>query len=205
MNRPVLCALCLLIAPSLAHAQGGDRYGPSAAPDAAPAAALDAPIAKAGKPSPPPYRGAYLAWANKPQGERTDLAIAPAAAPTAEPIPTPASAPYAPPIASLYDNSRPATVGAPSRQPAPPSAARPAVAPTPTPAAPVAVAAAATQPAAPTVRARFYSLHRAYGDRPDAIAVPTERSTVLIGPSDNRNAASDEDESSTKTSPDAPF
>jgi hypothetical protein len=33
------------------------------------------------------------------------------------------------------------------------------------------------------VHARFYSLHREYGDTPDAITMPVNRPPVLIGPS----------------------
>jgi hypothetical protein len=43
------------------------------------------------------------------------------------------------------------------------------------------------QPSAP-VRARFYSLHRDYGDTPDPVTLPVARPPVLIGPGDTATA-----------------
>jgi hypothetical protein len=86
-------------------------------------------------------------------------------------------------------------------RPASPKATMPIAAPpAPVPEEPPVVMAAAAAPAiaGTTVRARFYSLHRAYGDQPDAVRIPTERPPVLIGPSDTSSPAAD-DASETKS------
>jgi hypothetical protein len=82
-----------------------------------------------------------------------------------------------PPVAAQTTPHAPTQVA--SNQPAPtqPAARTPAVQ---TPAATTQVATAET-PSAP-VRARFYSLHRDYGDAPDPVALPPARPMVLIGP-----------------------
>lgn len=46
------------------------------------------------------------------------------------------------------------------------------------------------------VKARFYSLHRAYGDQPDAIPMPVDRPPVLVGPGDSAPAAQASDQDS---------
>ncbi len=59
-------------------------------------------------------------------------------------------------------------------------------APTSTPAAAPTQVAMATPPPPPAapVKARFYSLHRDYGDAPDPVTLPTARPPVLVGPAD---------------------
>jgi hypothetical protein len=43
------------------------------------------------------------------------------------------------------------------------------------------------------VKPRFYSLHREYGDAPDAIPLPADRPPVLIGPASSPAADPAED------------
>ena len=50
------------------------------------------------------------------------------------------------------------------------------------------MAALAPQPPAAPVKARFYSLHRDYGDAPDPIALPQSRPMVLVGPGETATA-----------------
>lgn len=132
------------------------------------------------------YQGPYLNWSGK--------VAAPAAPQPSEPAPEPQTAP--PPSAPAEYRSAPAVFN-PSPSPRPSSYSQESAAPAPaasSQAAP-APAALAQNPSPPPyssapVRVRFYSLHRAYGLRPDPIAMPKRRPYVLIGPPDNP-AASD--------------
>ena len=188
-------ALVLVVLPSLGFAATvEDRYGPPPAPRPAPAVGQ----ALASGPQPETYRGRFLTWPGRDPA--TPRIAVPAPISTASAAPRPAYRPPSPDAgppagalpASLYE-PRPRAEGpkpftAPPRlataAPAPP----PASAPPPAPAArPVQVAAA--QPLPPVthstpVRARFYSLHREYGDTPDPVSLPPARPMVLIGPSE---------------------
>jgi len=188
--RLALTLICLAV-PAAALA-AGDRYGPGEEQGSGPAMAEPAA-------SPAPYAGRVLQWPGK-TGRFARLV-----APAPPPAPPPVAAIPMPivPLASLY------------RPPQPPAAARAWVAPPPpvlAPPAPVALAAPAPRlppeppappqarvamaqpPAAGVVRSHFYSLHREYGDAPDAIVVPIDRPPVLIGPADGAPQIGDDGE-----------
>jgi hypothetical protein len=162
-----------------------DAPAPASAPAPAPAAA-------------PPDDGAatYVA----PRRAAPVVEAAPERAPPpAEPQPAPAA--YRPPPAP--EAAPPPTVAesAPAPYIAPPAPAKPArrtrlaaaaaahpvTAPAAAPdtaAAPTQSAEASVPAASPRTHVRFYSLHRAYGMTPDPIAMPTQRTMVLVGPPD---------------------
>ena len=182
---PFACLLLTVAAPALAE----DRYGP---PSAAPAAPITyAPVA-------------HLRWAGKvepaaPQAQSAEEPVRPLAdgllrrtsAYAAAPAPAPAARPAAP----TAEAATPPAENAPWRRlTAASSAPRPTAAPmameeaapqarpttpvvapsTPTPPAP---GAAAT----PGEQARYYSLHREYGETPDAIPAPDKSQVFLAG------------------------
>ncbi|HEY5105833.1 MAG TPA: hypothetical protein VII73_03560 [Caulobacteraceae bacterium] len=187
--------LALVAMPVLASA-AEDRYG---AGPATPALSSDpdgaAPV------SPAPYRGRFLQWAGKttPAPQPTPVA---APLPPVQPVASLPAAPppqifYAPPVppAPRPASAPMAAIMAPAPM-APLPAAPPAAAPLPpAPAAKLALAAAPPPSQAGWVHSRFYSLHREYGDTPDAVALPVNRPPVLIGPGDGGAASVGDDPS----------
>ncbi|MFI4975107.1 MAG: hypothetical protein ACHP84_11260 [Caulobacterales bacterium] len=160
----ILFAVAVLAVPASAFSAttaGEDRYGPAVS-HTPPAANLATP-----------YTGPFLTWASKAAAPTP--AVAPAPEPAAAPAPSAPTSLYAAPASPA---PTPQTI-APA--PAAPPAAAPAqaiMAPAPAGETPQAVAA----PASPPAHARFYSLHREYGDTPDRIALPASRPMVLVGP-----------------------
>ncbi|HEY3695840.1 hypothetical protein [Phenylobacterium sp.] len=177
--RPLLAAFLALASASSASAQVvQDRYGP---PRPAPRPLVMASLgATPGASVAPPYRGPMLGWSGKP---------APAATPRHEGPPQAALEPHrAPPRAAPQPQPAPRMIG-------PQAAAPPAVVPAQQVArAPVAAPAQIASSASRTAGAspRFYSLHREYGMRPDAIPEQSAQPRyVLIGPADAPEAADD--------------
>ncbi len=202
-----LFALPAVGLPTAAQAsdRGEDRYGPPAPHRSAaisyPTPASAAKDEAAAREEAASYRGPYLRWSGK-GGARQPVQTAAAVTPRPAPAPQPRfeagyAAPAAAPVLaqplpqSLY--ARPASVPtpAPSRpQPLVQAAAQPAppaMPPRRTQVAPTQVAMATQPPAAP-VKARFYSLHRDYGDAPDPVTLPAARPSVLVGPADTATA-----------------
>ncbi|HEY5072480.1 MAG TPA: hypothetical protein VII63_10665 [Caulobacteraceae bacterium] len=215
MRLHLALSLALLAVPAaaLAAPMTQDRYGPPAAPDSA---APGQVVSDATPPSAPTYRGRLLNWTNKAAIERTDRSSLDAPRverAAAVEMAAPASPSVAAAPASIYDSAPSVTV-VPARRMRAPAAPLIAVEPTP-PAAtvatpppapanpvvseatplPITMAAASTTSTAP-VRPRFYSLHRAYGDRPDAVAIPIDRPPVLIGPADPEPSSAGDDSAS---------
>lgn len=187
---PIACLLLTLSAPAMAE----DRYGPQnpVAVNAAPAAAMpgarltwhgkvepSAPAAdlNAGAPMRPLADGAL-----RRTGAYGQPALSMAAPATAAPLPAPAQ---------QAANAAPPAENAPWKRlmgPAPAPAATNALADAPAPAAiapaspPAPQPYAAARPApAPGDQARYYSLHREYGETPDAIPAPQKTQVFLAG------------------------
>jgi hypothetical protein len=128
------------------------------------------------------YQGPMLNWAGKAPSRvappaappRSEMSYAPSprymapASPPSVAEPPPESAPPPPRMVRANPEPPPPAMAAPAPQPAPAPVAAPA---------PAVAESGHTGP-------RFYSLHRAYGITPDPIPIPTERSTVLVGPPD---------------------
>jgi len=131
--------------------------------------------------------------ATAPAPVRSAAAAPPAHAPavalaTAAPSkPVPAAPVPAKPAPQARAPIQTASAGKPA---APPQAVTSAQATPATPAAQTQVAMVAPPPAPPAapVKARFYSLHRDYGDTPDPVALPAARPPVLIGPDQTATA-----------------
>jgi hypothetical protein len=153
----------------------------------------------------------------KPAVSKADVAaplppVATAAPATPAPVKTPAvvvanasPAPSKPATAS--HRAKPVVVAVAPKDTAKAADVRATASQTPAPASPP-VALAQAWPSASAqgpVKARFYSLHRAYGDQPDAIPMPVDRPPVLVGPGDSAPAAEASDQESEgkadKTSP----
>ena len=182
---PFACLLLTLAAPAMAE----DRYGPSSA-------ALAAPITYA------PV--AHLRWAGKvepaaPQAQSAEERVRPLAdgllrrtsAYAAALAPTPATRPASP----AADAATPPAENAPWRRltgasSAPRPTAAPAAmeeaAPQARPTTPVVATSMPAPPApraaaTPGEQARYYSLHRDYGETPDAIPAPDKGQVFLAG------------------------
>ncbi|HZK99096.1 MAG TPA: hypothetical protein VFC47_04275 [Caulobacteraceae bacterium] len=193
-----------------------DRYGPEPA-------GQSADMAQSGSGATAPYHGAFLSWAGKAPARTLDEPP-----PYARPVAPVAYAPPAAEMASRYERPEAPAADAyvpiarayPSPQaPASPPARRSRPSPPPEPASPppppersetaraapsspmvVATGPAAGGPAAP-VRARYYSLHREYGDTPDRISMPQSRPPVLIGPGEGSGSNSIGDDASPSKAP----
>lgn len=185
-------------APAVASAVPQRQRSMEPVPLAAPAD-LPPPATYAGVPKNEPWRRFDV-----PKAERDRAAASAETASVTPPRPTVAVANAAIPPAA-----------APAAKPAPPkaemalAAAKPAMKPAAAPAlAPTQVAVAAPPPIPQTpsapVKVRFYSLHREYGDTPDAITLPASRPPVLIGPSQAASAPVDGGDSSAGEGADQP-
>ncbi len=180
---PLACLLLTLAAPAMAE----DRYGP---PSSAPAAPIPyAPVAHltwAGKVEPAaPQEAARVKVLPRPLADgslrRTSVYDSPApAAPVAQPAP--AAVANAAPPAENAPWRRLTGISATPRPTAAPAAMEEAA---PRPTTPVAAAAPLAAPqrtaAATGEQARYYSLHREYGETPDAIPAPDKNQVFLAG------------------------
>jgi len=216
MRLALILTLTATAMAGAAAASPEDRYGPPAESAHARApGAVESTRAPAA-----PYSGPFLRWSGK-------AAVQPLSVSPASPTPAPPAAYERPmrvaslperreaPMASAYApaptpyqmirrqpvaaSPRPAPTAYPIPRTSPPSPAPQPLAKAPQPAAPAAVASAAPARAgadAPS-RARYYSLHREYGDTPDHIDLPAARPPVLIGPSDGAGASSADEQSAT--------
>jgi hypothetical protein len=146
----------------------------------------------------------------KPAVSKTDVAAplssVATAAPAANapaPVKTPVVVATVSPAASKHATPSPKTkhtvaAASPMKANAKDAGAQATVSATPAQASPP-VALAQAWPSASAqgpVKARFYSLHRAYGDQPDAIPMPVDRPPVLVGPGDSAPAAEASDQDS---------
>ncbi len=143
-----------------------------ARPASGPASALARPqplVQAAAQPAPPalPPRRTQVAVSSP---------VMPRAPVTAQtsPAPTPTAAAHTP-LAVAAKTAPTSSPAAATTQVAPTQVAMAAPPPPPQP------------PAAP-VKARFYSLHRDYGDAPDPVTLPVARPPVLVGPAETATA-----------------
>lgn len=178
MRASQIACLFLILAGS---ASAEDRYGPQNPARAAPI--VYAPVA-------------LLSWHGKVQPSVPEAAATPELAPyplsdgalrytsAYEPAPAPVAraAPAAPPLA-VANAAPPPAENAPWRRLTGVSAAPVAIQPQAQMAAtaPIAAPGPAPRAAASGEQARFYSLHREYGETPDAIPAPDKNQVFLAG------------------------
>ena len=165
------------------------RYAPAAAP--VPAQLLPQSLygRPANAPAPPPSRPAPPVQA---AAEPAPAAMLPRRTQMAVSSPVLARAPVvartSPTPPSTAAARAPVAVATKAAPTSTPTAAPTQVAPTQVAPTQVAMATPPPGPPATPVKARFYSLHRDYGDAPDPVTLPAARPPVLVGPADTATA-----------------